>query len=1017
MRRALPLVFALLSGCATLAPRFDQEVAASFAQDDMRKLVTSEVELYYPAQHAEAARRVAARAAECLRRFREKSQAKRTPGRALLFLTSANYNNAYVGGQALGEPLQSLNPLSVTSELFHWYGLGGAEAGDIACHEMFHYAHYEQTGGFWSAINTVFGPVFPPQAWLERWFTEGVAQFYEGRVFRPVGRPHSPLYRGSFESFVALRGGDVQPGDLSLWQRELNPFSGAYLTGYFFVEWLVERYGEDKLWKLMDLQGRSVFSPFGATLRVNAVYGRSVGALVDEWRDELKRRHVARSRPATQRVLVDDVGQLARLASHPASGTLALISSGNEQVPMLRILEADGRVRVETRLVRLGTDRDWVFAGPGTMSGLSFTADGRWLWLLNDDLVSRGDTLAQLWQIDARTGEVVRVISGVGRGMGGGVSPDGRTYVRVDFPPSGGSRLVERDLDTGVEVVLHEFEAGVSVAAPQWDAAHRRLVFSRQDANGWNLVLREADGALRAVTTDGAFTYGARWIDEGRVVSARRSGALLQAHVIDVASGEATRLSDAPFGVIDVAPVPGGAAFLNRVDVRWSVDVVPGAVVAQADAGCLAPPPPPPRASGGCLDGVPADDDEAPATLGETPTATSAPDAGETATAAEVAAPGDSPPSSGRHEPPPLVVEREEPYSALDGLFVPQLRVPGLLGMGIGVDDAGAVQFVATLAASLMGRDRLGKHTWAINGTLWVPDVRINSLQLGYRNLALAPWALTVNASRSALAEEAYWSGGLYASRTFFSAPVSFGVQTEVWQPFGQRTEKFIGPTFSISYFAGDSTAYAGTQRALGMSLDVAGYPRAFGSDRDMLDVRAGVSLAFPLPLSKRHSFSLSGAGRTLPGAPTGALRVGGVSSFASSWEVGNRDRMPEAGPGTFLPGSLVEPLRGYDDFPIRAQHAFLAGARYRYAFIVDRGFASLLWLFPSFFFRQVDVEAFASAAFTDNAATPMARAAGAALSLRTVFAGTLPVSLTYQFAWRFDLGLPPLHVVGVSFD
>src|SRR5689334_3826169 len=48
-RLLLPLVF-LLSGCASVTPRFSQEIASAFARDSMRKLETEHVELYYPAQ-------------------------------------------------------------------------------------------------------------------------------------------------------------------------------------------------------------------------------------------------------------------------------------------------------------------------------------------------------------------------------------------------------------------------------------------------------------------------------------------------------------------------------------------------------------------------------------------------------------------------------------------------------------------------------------------------------------------------------------------------------------------------------------------------------------------------------------------------------------------------------------------------------------------------------------------------------------------------------------------------------
>lgn len=959
MRRLSLLLALLFGGCATTSPRFDQELATTFAQDDMRKLETADVELYYPAQYAEAAQRVAARASECLRALRAHDVTKRDYGRALLFLTSANYNNAYVGGQAQGEPLHSVDPLSVTSELFHWYGLGGAEAGDVACHEMFHYAHYEQVHGLWNVVNTVFGPVVPPQAFLERWFTEGVAQFYEGRIQRAVGRPSSPLYRGSFDSFVAMRGGAVGAGDLSLSQRELSPFSGAYLTGLYFIEWLVSKYGEGKLWELMDLQGRSVFSPFGATLRFKQVYGLSTGALMDEWAKELTATLVVRQRPGDEHPILSDVGQLARLASHPASQTLAIVSSGNEQVPLLRILERDGRVRVERRLAKLGTDRDYVFVGPGSMSGLSFTADGKFLFLLNDDLIDRGDTRAQIWKIDAQTGEVLKVFQDVGRGMGGAVSGDGLTFTFVDFP-AGRSRIIERELESGTDRVVAEFPLGVSVSSPQWNAGHTQLVYSRLDPNGWNLVLRGEDGTSRDLTTDGAFNYGAKWSDDTHLVFARTAGRYLQAHRLDLESGVLERLSDTPYGLLDPSPIGTGVAAVVRDDVHWSIDAMPG-------------------------------------------------------TARETIAPPAEPviiPQ--KHESPALEVTRDEKYSSLDHLFLPQLRLPGGT-LNIYIPPGGDLlqaQVSGALSVSVMGRDRLGLHTWAANAFLQLPSLE-NSVQVGYRNLLLAPWSLVVSGERNAYSREAYWTGGVYASRTVFTVPLFFGVQTEVWQPFGQAVEKFIGPTFAISYSAGDSTAYAGAQRTFHFSLDVSGYPRALGSQRDLLDLRGAVALALPLPFSKRHSFSVSATGRVLPGAPAGALRVGGTSSLIPVVSTGRSDPFP-AGPGVFLPGTLVEGLRGYDDFVLRAQYLALFNGRYRYSFIVDRGFASLLYLFPSIFFRQLDLEAFGAAALTES---QVARSAGAAVSLRTTIGGFIPVSLTYQFAWRFDFGLPPLHVIGISFD
>ncbi|MEW6434520.1 MAG: hypothetical protein AB1730_23710 [Myxococcota bacterium] len=993
MRLLVALVAgALLAGCATFSPRFDQDVATTFVQDDMRHVETELLDVYYPAGGRDAALRVAARAEECLRAFRSLQRTTRARDKALLFLTSANYNNAYVSGQSGGEPLHSLTPLSATSELFHWYGLSSADVGDIACHEMFHYAHFEQVENVWRGVNAVFGPVVPSQAFLERWFTEGVAQYYEGRLGRPVGRPHSPLYRGSFDSFFVKKGG-LGGGDLTLFQRELSPYSGAYLTGLFFVEWLVETYGEEKLWQLMDLQGRSFFVPFGVALRFKAAYGHELGELLFQFEGHLLETVRPRERPATQAVVRPALGQLARLAGHGPSGTLALVTSGNEEVPMLRILEADGRVRAERKLVRLTTDRDWILVGPGVMSGLSFTADGRWLYLVNDDLIARGDTRSQIWKVDAETGETVQVWQQVGRMMGGGVAPDGRSYLTVEFP-AGASRIVDVELATGAQTVLVSPPAGVAVSAPQWSPDKRRIVFSRMDRQGWNLVLREADGTLKALTTDGAFNYGARWTDETHVVFARTAGKYLQVHRLDVDSGALEQLTDAPWGVVDPTPAGARVAFVNRDGSQWSLDTSPLAPVATgAQAEEKSPP----------SDDAAADSTPAPDLLSAQP----------------------SPPMGERetwYEPPALTLEGDEPYSSIDHLFLPQLRAPGVAAAGITADGSGAARFYGTLTAALAGRDRLARHNWLISGALTVPTLE-NVVSASYRNLQLAPWFISAYAGREGYPEtattsaETYWSGGVTAGRTVFTTPIAFGVRAEVWQPQNAAIGKYFGPWLSVSYGASEGTGYGGTQRLLSLSLDVSGYPRALGSDSNLLDVGAEVAVAFPLPLSKRHSFVLSLVGRALPGAPSGALRVGGVARGTALWTSAQGVGRAGKPPDVFLPGSFVEVVRGYDDFSIRATAAGVAHARYRYSFIIDKGFTSTAWVLPGAFFRQIDLDLFGSAAATDNPQATWSRAAGAALSLRTAFGGALPLSLSYQFAWRFDHGLPPLHVLSASFD
>ncbi|MBS1149506.1 MAG: hypothetical protein H6Q89_1204 [Myxococcaceae bacterium] len=944
--------------------RFSQEVATSFARSPMRKLTTPELEVYYPEGAGEAAHAMAARMSDCLVRLRARTLTQRPRARALVYLTDANFNNAYVTGQSDGEPLHTVNPLYATSEGFHLSNLNTTAIGDIGCHELLHYVHYEQVDGLWRAVNAVFGELVPPQAFLERWFTEGLAQYYEGRLGGAIGRPHSPLYRAEFESVLAARGGWIGAGDLVITQRELYPSSGAYLTGLHFIEHLADKYGEAKLWELIDLQGRSVFSPFGVALRFKAVYGLSLGALIDGWSAESQSKPRDRVRPPDQHKLVDAVGYAARLASAP-DGTLAMVSAGRDEVPKLKILEPDGRLRAELTLATFLPMRDWVSAGPSQTSGMSFTADSRWLYLMNDDVTSIGDSRAQLWKIDAQTAEVVTVWPDVG-GLGGAVHPSGDRYLFIDLSP-GRSELTELDLRTGKRRALTTGGQGITYAAPAWAPDGKTIAFSRHSTLGWDLWVRGADGAMKALTADGQFNYGAKWIDAQRVLFMREHDGRSQAHLLDTTTGAIAVVTDAPFSAFDVTPLPGDRlAFLDREGWNWSLDTAPLASRAAITVR-------PVRA-----------EPEAPAQ-------------------------------------PALVVESDQPYRPLEGFFFPLLRVPAVVNVSGGCGTEGC-HLDSSYSFLLAGRDRLGFHNWALAASLSLPAADY-ALAAYYSNQTQAPWSIDAYAAfdNHSFTDDVLGPGrvettsaALSVGRAFFTTPINLSVGGFREWDSQLGVSHFFGPSLGFDYFAGEATVYGGLKRALGVAAQVSLYPENLSS-YSVVDLQGTLTLGVPLPLLSRHSLLVTIDGRAIEGAPEGALQVGGVARGYDLLRI--NARQGESGPTVPLPGSFSVPVRGYEDYSVRANRAAAAVARYRYPFVIDRGFASIFYLLPSLFFRQVDLDAFGSAALTDAPAHPWLRAVGAGVSVRALLGGAIPISIYYRWAWRLDERLMALHSFGFAFE
>jgi len=979
---ALLLLGSVCCGCASVTPSFDPAVSNAFAHDEMRKMESASLELYYPAKDRELALRTMARLESCLQRLRALPVTQRERPKALVYITSAEFNNAYVYPQVLGTEQHMVLPHHLSLDLFNWFQLGLTDVGDVSCHEAVHYLQLQQTDGFWDAMNVFFGNLYPPNSGLETWFLEGLATYYEGRLGKSVGRSANPLWHGLFLSGVAARGGDLNPGDLSPLQREMLPVGGNYLTGMHFVEYLARKYGEDRLWQLIDLQGRSIFSPVLMSFRFDQIYGKHLGDLFEDFRASLDKEWRGRIRPATQRVLDPDLGYLARLAGSPSDGALASLSAGGDQGVTLKVREADGRVRFERAVTPLFFGRPYITVHPGQASGFSFSRDGAWLYVVTSDVADDSSETARLLRFDAHSGNFDRKWD-LGAAMGGSINPDGRSYVFTELL-GGTSRLSRLDLTTGQREAITE-ATPTTVTAAEYAPDGKRIAFVQRDNDHFNVWIREADGTQRALTQEADFNFFPHWLDDGHLVFLREVGGRWQIHGLDVATRTVTRLSDAPFVALDPVPLRGQVAFLNRDGWGWTLDAValPPALSDAAD---------PPKVA-----------------------ASSASPGDVVAAQKPVEAHDVSLPEG----PTPLPAGvTDTAYSPIDHLFWPSLHAPWAFPNLTLLNNQDTV-LSATVGVGIQGSDRLGLHSYALNVSYNTLDPS-PSVSVGYGNYQLAPWFFRINASRTVAGPTLEELRGVMSFfRPFWTTPVGFGfeaLQRMERLPGGGTSSRLVGPSVSASYFADDSTPYAGTRAGLALSGAATFYPRALGSTFDLADLGAQWEGFIPLPLLQRHTLRLEVRGRALLGAPDNLLQVGGVRGdfIGSTLPSSSGDATPNLG----LPGgvSFVEPLRGYEDHALHATRAAIASVRYRYPFIIDRGTASLLYALPSLFVKQVDLEAFGASAYMDGQ-SPWHRTAGGAVLLHMRMGSSLPVTLFYQYAHRFDDGLSGLHYFGVSLE
>lgn len=987
----------ILGACASLSPRFSPAVATGFARDEMWKLTTPESEIYYPKKHEAEALRLAQQMRQCLLTLRSKTQGHTPTKRMLVFLTSTNFNNAYVAGEYGGEPLHTVNPLFLTSETFNWYNLSGGDISEVACHEIFHYVHFEQTRGIWRWFNLIFGPQVSPQASLERWFTEGVAQFYEGRLRHPTGRPHSPYYHALFHSGIAARKGKIYESDLHPQTRDLLPASGAYLTSLFFIEYLVETYGEEKLWALISLQADAFFFPFGVSLRFQKVYGKPLAALLAEWEINLASKTAPLlAPPAYQTTLRENVGYVARLGV-AADGSMALVASHREKTPALLLLESDGRLRAKLPLTQYVPYRQWASASASSISGLSFSNDGRWLFLHNQDINDWGNEVGQLWKVDTQTAKVVQVWQNAGS-QGGCLHPDGQRYVWVEMEP-GKTRLVEFHLHTRQKQTLFEEGPGVAFAAPSYSPDGKYLAFARWEGKGWNIHLCRIGGPCRQLTHSSAFNYAPKWVDKDNLLFVGQEGNSAQAFRLHLPSQKYIRLTQAPFFAMDASPSQTHIAFLNRVGWGWNLERIPLNL----------------------HETTPKDETPPNEALHETPN-----NEGLQKEVLDEAAPKDEAQTNntlahetlenetsqnGQLQQEGLQIESNRPYSGWEGLWLPKARIPF-------VDIYLPARFWeakigSSFGLSLYGSDRLSFHNWAVDFRFATP-AKAYSAALAYLNQQLAPWTLFAQLQYDKTPSVEYWVGQLGGQRSFFTTPMRLSFLA-IDRNLSGLHQRYLGPSFSLNYAAGASTAMGGIQSLFQIGASASLFLKGLGSTRNLVDLSGHLGFGIPLPFSTRHSFTLGLRGRFLPNAPKGSLQLGGMAYNPVLLQTLESQYAPS--PHLFLPTFFGEAIRGFEDFSIRANHAGIANARYRYSFVIDRGSVSVFKIFPSLFWRQVDVELFGTAACSDNPTQRWLKSAGLAVFLRTSIAQSVSFSLYYQLSVRFDAGLPPLHLIGYSLE
>ncbi len=939
-RRTAICFLVALAACAPVQQRFPDDVAAALARDSMRRLETDHFIIYYAEQRGAEISRFAQHAERCASAVRTATLIKdgEWGDKMVVVMPDEPFNNAFVAEEGGGYETVAVIPTYATLDFTTEFGLA-PDPGLIACHELTHYVHFQQVAGFWRHMNDLFGHLYDPQAGFDPWVLEGLAVHYETTLNPGVGRPAWPLFTGIFAA--AYAGGEhLDGGELSVFKRAAEA-GHHYLVGGMFIKFLAETRGEKQLWATIQTQAHALDGIFSATSFKHG-FGTPLGALIDQFRAWTKTTYPVRPRPTAQHVL-GALGNDARYA-RGRDGTEAWVADDVDQPTRLVVRDPHGVELASIGLVDVVPPRRLVEAQPLLVTGLSITADGNEVWLTALDT---GATYEVPRLLRWRRGE--HAVTEVQRdlGPGGSIDPRGGIYYYCAVDGDRWS-LAAYDVRANTRWIVHEMQPTTYVTGARVSPDGTRVVADVYDGGRfveWELdahtgaQLREIHGAGVEPVFDASYT------SDGRLLWLAEVAGRFQVVV------EGAVATDAPYAAFGAREANGTIRFLDREGWQWELDEI-----ASPPAQGRPPVAPPTEEEllarqrsrfGYAIDGL-------PRRLSDTP------------------------------------------FSIFDHLFTPQLHALTFL---VATDET-------LVGVTLGGGDHLGLQRWGLTGYFQPFVTGSDHVHYGgdaqYLNMMLAPLRIYAEVSQLAWGEEFNTSDGLAhvdthrtrdallsLSRTFRRsiAVALTGLYTDDEQRepgFDPLLRHLAGPQLAVAYRGAETTRYTGDRRALEASAAAAYYPEAASSfASDIVDLGGALGVTAPLPIGRRHTLSLRLRGRALVShAETGLLELGGQSIGATFRSNANTSSDPPAyNDGRFPPNlRFVETLRGYEDFPVTTDRAGIADVTYRYPLVIDRGAASVLWILPSTFVRELDVEVFGAGAV--DQAHELHVAAGGALTL-----------------------------------
>ncbi|HEY5926238.1 MAG TPA: hypothetical protein VIV11_31350 [Kofleriaceae bacterium] len=421
----------------------------------------------------------------------------------------------------------------------------------LVVHEYTHILHLDTMSGLPNIYNAIFGKTWAPNQIMPRWVIEGIATYEESK--RTAGGRNRGT-RFDEQIRIAWKGGyDLRLDQVSGAPRQYPRGNAAYIYGSHFLQYVFDRFGDDKLREMSHTSG-GYAPPFAINRQIAKVVGTPFTELYDEWKHYLRDKYSMQEMAAERRGM-----QTGRALTTTAEVNLFPQYSLDSRE--LYWLENDGYTQTRVRAMPAGGDQTQA------RNVVEIEAMGAYDLLPDGSLVYEQGRLyravygySDLFRWDARTGETVRLTRGR-RARDPSVSPDGR---RVAYSQNERSESVLAVMELAPDAPATVVWRGTrydQVHQPQWSPDGARIAFSAWRRGGWRdiLIVDVATGKVDEVTNDRAVDLHPHWSPDGTIIyfASDRTG-ISNIYAFDTRDRATWQITNVLGSAFSPAPSPDG---------------------------------------------------------------------------------------------------------------------------------------------------------------------------------------------------------------------------------------------------------------------------------------------------------------------------------------------------------------------------------------------------------------------------------------------------------------------------